>query len=270
MKYGFSLVELSIVLVILGLLTGGILSGQSLIRAAELRAVVNEYQRNTSAINTFRDKYMAIPGDFKDATKFWGKDTAACAAHTGTAATPGTCNGNGNGLIVGGGGGSQHGEMFQAWKQLALAGVIEGSYTGLSGSTGAYHTILGENAPQSKIANTGWSLYSMGVSGGASIYFAMDYGNAITYGHVHSNGGVIGYTTSPFMKAEEAWNIDTKIDDGKPAYGKLIATTIFGPLSSIDPCVTANSGAMVNTNYDMSYNVSSSISQCGFIFRHQY
>ena len=46
MKQGFSLVELSIVLVILGLLTGGILAGQNLIRAAELRAV-------TTQINNF-------------------------------------------------------------------------------------------------------------------------------------------------------------------------------------------------------------------------
>ena len=77
----FSLVELSIVLVILGLLTGGILAGQSLIRAAELRAVTTEYQRYVAAVQTFRDKYMALPGDMPNAIAFWG------AAH----ATPATC-----------------------------------------------------------------------------------------------------------------------------------------------------------------------------------
>ena len=69
---GFSLVELSIVLVILGLLTGGILAGQSLIRASELRAATAEYQRYATSIQSFRDKYMALPGDMTNATRFWG------------------------------------------------------------------------------------------------------------------------------------------------------------------------------------------------------
>ena len=66
----FSLVELSIVLVILGLLVGGVLSGQSLIRAAELRSVTTEYSRYTTAISSFRDKYFALPGDMSNATSF--------------------------------------------------------------------------------------------------------------------------------------------------------------------------------------------------------
>jgi prepilin-type N-terminal cleavage/methylation domain-containing protein len=61
MKAAFSLVELSIVLVILGLLTGGILTGQNLIRAAELRAVVTEFNRYQTAVRTFEDKYSPFP-----------------------------------------------------------------------------------------------------------------------------------------------------------------------------------------------------------------
>jgi prepilin-type N-terminal cleavage/methylation domain-containing protein len=60
-RRGFSLVELSIVLVILGLLTGGILTGQNLIRAAELRSAVTELQRHQASTQSFRDKYFAIP-----------------------------------------------------------------------------------------------------------------------------------------------------------------------------------------------------------------
>ena len=71
-RSAFSLVELSIVLVILGLLTGGILSGQSLIRAAELRSVTTEYSRYTAATYSFRDKYFALPGDMSNAESFWG------------------------------------------------------------------------------------------------------------------------------------------------------------------------------------------------------
>jgi prepilin-type N-terminal cleavage/methylation domain-containing protein len=67
---GFSLVELSIVLVILGLLTGGILAGQSLIRAAELRSITTQFNQYVSATQSFRDKYMALPGDMPNATRF--------------------------------------------------------------------------------------------------------------------------------------------------------------------------------------------------------
>jgi len=52
-RHGFSLVELSIVLVILGLLTGGILGGQSLIRAAELRSIASDLFRYGTAVNSF-------------------------------------------------------------------------------------------------------------------------------------------------------------------------------------------------------------------------
>ena len=133
MKHAFSLVELSIVLVILGLLTGGILTGQSLIRASELRSVTTEYQRYITATQTFRDKYFALPGDMNNATRFWGDDNAACADAAIPNGTPGTCNGNGNGGLEWAGA-SATGERFQFWKHLSLAGVIEGTYSGLAGS----------------------------------------------------------------------------------------------------------------------------------------
>ncbi len=104
MRAGFSLIELSIVLVILGLLTGGILTGQNLIRAAELRSVTTEFQTYQTAVMTFRDKYFALPGDMRNATDFWGSaggggQGAACSSANAT--TGSTCNGDGNGQING-------------------------------------------------------------------------------------------------------------------------------------------------------------------------
>ncbi|MFZ4541492.1 MAG: type II secretion system protein [Rickettsiales bacterium] len=125
---GFSLVELSIVLVILGLLVGGILSGQSLIRAAELRAVSTEYSRYVTAVQTFRDKYFQLPGDMNSATTFWGTAAvgAACATTIGSGTQ--TCNGNGDGWLDNGYVNSN--ENFRYWQHLANAGLIEGAYTG--------------------------------------------------------------------------------------------------------------------------------------------
>src|SRR6187399_2125428 len=113
---GFSLVELSIVLVILGLLTGGILAGQSLIRAAELRAVSTEYSKFVTAGRSFRDKYFALPGDMANATSFWGTAVTCPGKVTADARTDArTCNGDGTGQILHvSGGGALQNEVFAA------------------------------------------------------------------------------------------------------------------------------------------------------------
>ncbi len=124
----FSLVELSIVLVILGLLAGGVLSGQALIRAADTRSVIADAQRYATALNSFRDKYFSMPGDMSNATQFWRfagtTSTPGCITNSGSVeADPGTCDGNGDGVISNAAAANATGESFQAWKQLALAGL---------------------------------------------------------------------------------------------------------------------------------------------------
>ena len=223
MNRAFSLVELSIVLVILGLLVGGILAGQSLIRAAELRGVTTGYDRITVAMHAFRDKYMALPGDLPIATRFWLKQTAGadCVSYSGAAqGSPGACDGNGDGYFNAAVAGSQSGEIFQFWRQLALAGLIEGNFTGQAGSGGGAHAIINTNVPSGKISSSGYTLsyFDMRPSGDGNNY-GMNYGNQITFGG--ANAGVD--TSSPIIRPEEAWNIDTKMDDGKPGTGRLIA-----------------------------------------------
>jgi prepilin-type N-terminal cleavage/methylation domain-containing protein len=68
---GFTLVELSIVLVIIGLIVGGIVGGQSLIRSAQITRISTEFQRVQTAYTTFTDQYDSIPGDMADATDYW-------------------------------------------------------------------------------------------------------------------------------------------------------------------------------------------------------
>ena len=98
-NYGFSLLEISIVLAVVGMLSGGVLAGQSLIKAAELRTVMTELREYQTAINIFKEKYFALPGDMSNATEFWGKLNSTCTTHAGTANADGVCNGNGNGTI---------------------------------------------------------------------------------------------------------------------------------------------------------------------------
>ncbi len=237
MRQGFSLVELSIVLVILGLLTGGILAGQSLIRAAELRSVSNEFQRYVAATNSFRDKYFALPGDMNNAQAVWG------AANTN--------NGNNDGVINTGAAASVTGEQFEFWNQLARAGLIEGTYSGLAGATNAFDGVIGTNVPKSKMGNAGWGVQNISMTGNAN-FFTNDYGNAFTFGS-QSSGGV---PQGANLKPEEAWNIDTKMDDGLPGSGK-----IWGIYWN-NACATAASA----TDYASRYNLASSAKSCALIF----
>ena len=263
MQRAFSLVELSIVLVILGLLTGGILAGQSLIRAAELRSVTTEHQRITAATQTFRDKYFALPGDMNNATRFWNRTVNAAHCVTNSAAavtTPGTCDGTGNGLLAGvGAAGLQSGEIFQMWRQLALAGLMEGSYTGLAGSADAAHHILGENAPASRISTAIWSTFGVGVHAGSASAYALDYGNYLHIGGQTS----ANLPTNPIFRPEEAWNIDTKMDDGRPAYGNIIARHWN------NACAEASTGVpgdATNTNLNARYRLTDNSIECALFF----
>lgn len=253
---GFSLVELSIVLVILGLLVGGVLTGQSLIRAAELRSVGTEFSKYQAAVNTFRDKYFALPGDMNNATAFWGKDNTNCTTHTGSVATPGTCNGNGDGLVNYAAAASQTGEAYQFWKQLALSGLIEGSFSGLSGAGAFGHSVIRTNVPPSKLTNAGWTAEYLGFYGDA-LRYTLNYDNALVFGVARANS----ITIDPALKPEEAWNIDTKLDDGKPATSKIIAV-FWNNL-----CSAADDGGSASTDLVASYRLSDTTIRCGFYFR---
>lgn len=244
MKNGFSLVELSIVLVILGLLTGGILGGQALIRAAELRSLTADFTRYKTAMMTFRDKYFALPGDMPNATAFWGKDNTNCASDTGTASTPGTCNGNGNGIYDGAAGASMTGEEFQYWKQLALAGMIEGTYSGLSGPLSNINSVIGTNVPRTRLSNGGYSIQYIGSYVGDSTWFDGDYGNVMQAGTQY----ITNRTGGPLVKPEEMWNIDTKMDDGRPTSG-----FVFSEKNTSANAPNCTDGVTAGASYNFSF-----------------
>lgn len=229
-KRGFSLVELSIVLVILGLIVGAILSGKALIRGAALRSLNADIGTIASATHAFRDKYFMLPGDMNNATQFWGKDNANCPGDTGTASTPGTCNGNGDGHI--GAGFSLQLEVLRAWDQLARAGMYPGSWPGTA-SIAPGQSVAGDNPG----VNLPVSKYTFG--GGMSNYVALAYrlmyanGSA---GDFYSTGSAGNYLYlagrmnaccgAPYVDGggivpTDAYNLDMKLDDGMPATGKV-------------------------------------------------
>ncbi len=250
MNRGFSLVELSIVLVILGLLTGGILAGQSLIRAAEIRSVSTDLQRFNTAIYTFRDKYFALPGDMTNATSFWdnadtgttGGDCAAPLDDAGSGTQ--TCNGDGNGHISDLSIATSYHESLRLWQHLANAGLVEGSYTGtrLGSSNAVTNTVAGENAPKGRVGTSSYYISYTEETSGITERFDHPAGHFMLMGGTTTNS----WPSTPFLSPEELWNIDTKMDDGHPAYGKVMSRKNG---SSVAPnCATTDASATAEYN----------------------
>ena len=81
---GFTLIEIAIVLVIIGLLLGGVLKGQELINSAKVKNLANDFKNIPVFIYGYQDKYKALPGDQTQASL----DAQFSPANTGTACTP--------------------------------------------------------------------------------------------------------------------------------------------------------------------------------------
>lgn len=207
---GFTLIELSIVLVVIGLVVAGVVSGSSIIRAAKVNAQIAQFKKFEVAYNGFRLAYDAIPGDMSNASSYWSAAT----------------NGNGNrqiedleGYNCAGACGQANngGEKITFFHHLYLAGLVPEVYTG----TG-YGSIqnIGNAVPPvffkpSDFYLIAASRYYSSVSFGQDIVNP----NAPTVGvYLFAGGNDSG--TLPFNPPDLA-AIDRKMDDGYPTSGRL-------------------------------------------------
>ena len=240
MKSAFTLLELCIVFVIIGLLIGGIMAGRTLIHAAEMQDVIQTTRNYTTAILSFKQKYNGLPGDITNATQLWG--SAGGPLHTNdydcwivSSSGPATCDGNGDGKVA-----DISNEMFRFWQQLANAGMITGSYTGTAISDGVtpnsdvLGSVPGVNVPKGKIDNTGYSFSYINYMGGDAGTYGMNYGNSIWFGAKSGHRTQQGAFTP-----EDAWSIDSKLDDGSPALGKYIARSDPDGFGQAKSCTTS-------------------------------
>ncbi|MGB9094168.1 MAG: prepilin-type N-terminal cleavage/methylation domain-containing protein [Gallionella sp.] len=118
---GFTLIEIAIVLVIIGLLLGGVLKGQELINSAKVKNLATDFKNVPIYIYGYQDKYKALPGD-----------DALATTHLSAASGVTITIGNGNGIIDGQWGPyttppSPTTEAYQFWQQIRLAGFGPGS-----------------------------------------------------------------------------------------------------------------------------------------------
>lgn len=198
----FTLIELSIVLVIIGLIVGGVVGGKALVHQARLQKVVTQANGYKTAFNAFKMQYDGIPGDMKDAHSYWG---SACAA------VAGKCNGDGDGKLDEQCSGCDHMQEFlRFWQHLGLAEIIPGKYAGKSVDAFVWGSI-GVNVPKGPLTGSGfgaWYPYFNGLYG--------KWGNLIYLGAYYDqylNGGI--------LLPKDAASIDKKVDDGLVDHGSV-------------------------------------------------
>jgi prepilin-type N-terminal cleavage/methylation domain-containing protein len=229
---GFTLVELSIVLVIIGLILGGVMVGRSMIQSARLNKVGGEFEQYSAVLALFVDKYQGLPGDMTNASQFWA----------------GSANGNGDGQITG-----SSPEPFEFWRELARAGMIKGSFTGVTGPGNAIDAIIGVNVPASAYTGGGYTAtYVGGQLSGTCCHFNGYYGNGLFFGAQYATPS---HTWGRLLRPEQMLTLDTKYDDGKPGTGIMRAWA--NETCADTTVVTATDTAV--------YNLSST-AICSFIF----
>jgi len=236
-QQGFTLIELSIVLVIIGLIVGGVLVGQDLIRAAAVRAQISQIEKYNTAVNTFYGKFGALPGDIP----------AALVTEFGFTATPvraGTKgHGDGNGELDGFGPGGvdpyswgESGETFFFWEDLsANSSLIDGTFNSAVDGVDTNCSTLAACSvymPPAKVGSSNsiyvYSGYAEGccaaVTGIGPNFFGLSVissigGDNVDYG---------GTPSAPGLTVAQAFSIDKKMDDGMPTTGNVLAQYLGG------------------------------------------
>ena len=236
---GFTLIELSIVLVIIGLIVGGVLVGQDMIRASQIRATVGQVEKTNAAVNTFRSKYNGLPGDLTATT------AAALGLFAETGGSAGTAgHQDGNGLLEGGSTGATVGigETIEFWRHLADANLIDGSYgvsdnsaiAAASGQATGDVTAIGQTLPPAKL--------------GGNNSFAAFSASGINYYQIAPITGLTAATGSYSFGATgvtpaDSYHIDSKIDDGMPNTGLVVAQSI----AALNAAPSVNAAATAST-----------------------
>lgn len=222
---GFTLIEMSIVLMVIGLIVGGILTGQDLINAAAIRAQISQIEKYNTAVRTFQGKYGYLPGDIPNpnATNFGFQSRGI---FTGEGDGDGELEGIWNNAPSSYCGICQNGgETVVFWTDLSTANLLDGKF-----STALATDAQGNNASDVRdylpAAKIGQNNYVYAWSGGYGYATNTNKGNGINYYGISAVtwlGAGTAVNSTPGLSVQQAYNIDKKVDDGLPQSGNITA-----------------------------------------------
>jgi len=201
---GFTLIEIAIVLVIIGLLLGGVLKGQELITSARVRNLISNQDGVKAAYFGFLDRYRALPGDYGAAIA----NIPNCAACQ---------NGDNNGQILVFGAIL---ESISAWEHLSKAGFITGSYI--------YNAVAAST-------NTPVNPYGVLVQ--------LIYDNAYQDGAAPTGPIRHNLKTGNNIPSDILAEVDRKVDDGLATGGQLRFAVFGGATNASQECFATGTGA---------------------------
>lgn len=242
---GITLVEISIALVILGLLTAVLVAGEKVRNAAVIQSTVREIKEMESSFIRFEGKYQQLPGDMSDAFTYWGADCALQA----------DCDGDGNERI-------DNPESYRAWQHLQLAGMLGGDPLSGTSPSGGFSGRIAQDIPASELQGAGYFLLTRS----ATINGVVFDGHYLLLGF--PRGGIDATLLSPAVTPTQAKEIDSIIDDGNSDTGLMMREpNLAVPDGEDDTLIQYNMFNGCEDTDDGNYNVEHHDPSCAIAYR---
>ncbi len=254
-QQGFTLVEMAIVLVIVGLLVGGILKGQEIVNNGRVKVQVAQIDAVKAAVQTFWDKFSFYPGDDPQASLQLGIDKSF--------------NGDGNGIVAtntatpsadpDSTGEAASTEPNAVWYELQSANLLSGVETNSPGATAsntANFNMLGKMGT----SYLTYADFSVPTGTGSSTANKMVRIAGI------ANPTVLTTANGPAMREQDAAQIDIKYDDGLPETGQILATSYSAALNC---CGAGACTASTSSTYGLQNTANTAALYCALIWATQ-